>query len=232
MSDDNVTFLLFWDIDGTLLTTGRAGIFAWEEAASDAAGYPVNLQSLKTAGLTDFSIGRSILEDLGFPSDGSRLSRIVRKYEEVLPLVLPHRQGRVLDGVLDILEYVRANRPDLGLYLLTGNTPDGAKAKLTYYGLFDFFQGGAFADVIGDRTDIARRALATATKGRSVDLEHVFVIGDTPSDVACGRAIGAKTIAVATGEYQLEVLRAESPWRALSVLPDVKMFLSLLGEAD
>ena len=47
MSDDNVTFLLFWDIDGTLLTTGRAGIFAWEEAASDAAGYPVNLQSLK-----------------------------------------------------------------------------------------------------------------------------------------------------------------------------------------
>ena len=230
MPDHGVTTFLFWDIDGTLLTTGRAGIFAWEAAASEAAGRPIELQTLQTAGLTDFAIGRAILESLGFASDGDRLARIVRTYEEVLPSVLPRRQGRVLEGVRNILEHARAERPDLGLYLLTGNTPGGARAKLTHYGLFDFFWGGAFAGPDGDRVDIARCALATATKGRPVELERVFVIGDTPHDVTCGRAIGAKTIAVASGDYSIDVLQAELPWRALPALPDVEIFLALLEE--
>ena len=78
--------------------------------------------------------------------------------------------------------------------------------------------------------DIARCALATATKGRPVELERVFVIGDTPHDVTCGRAIGAKTIAVASGDYSIDVLQAELPWRALPALPDVEIFLALLEE--
>lgn len=228
MPGDGVTTLLFWDIDGTLLTTGRAGIFAWESAASEAAGRPIDLQMLQTAGLTDFAIGRMILGSLGLASDEEPLARIVRTYEEMLPSVLPRRQGRVLDGVRPILEHTRATRPDIGLYLLTGNTPAGARAKLTHYGLFDFFQGGAFAGPSGDRADIARRALRTAGNGRSVDVARVFVIGDTPHDVSCGRAIGAKTIAVASGDYSLEALEAESPWSALSMLPDAEDFLALL----
>ena len=228
MSDDGVTTLLFWDIDGTLLTTGRAGIFAWEAAASEVAGRPIDLQKLQTAGLIDFAIGRVILKNLGLPADEESLARIVQTYEKTLPSVLPRRQGRVLDGVRAILEHVRATRPDVGLYLLTGNTPTGARAKLMYYGLFDFFQGGAFADPAGDRVDIARRALAVAGNGRSVNGSRVFVIGDTPHDVSCGRAIGAKTIAVASGDYSLEALEAESPWRALPTLPDAETFLAML----
>jgi len=231
MPNDDVTTWLFWDIDGTLLTTGRAGIFAWEAAAGEAAGRPMDLQTLQTAGLTDFAIGRAILESLGLASDTGRLARFVRTYEEALPSALPRRQGRVLEGVRDILEHVRAERPDIGLYLLTGNTPGGARAKLTYYGLFGFFQGGAFADGNGDRAHIARRALVLATSGRPVALERVFVIGDTPHDVICGRAIGARTIAVASGNYPIEALQAEAPWRALRSLPDVETFLALLEEA-
>lgn len=231
MSDDGVTTVLFWDIDGTLLTTGRAGIFAWEAAASEAAGRSIDLQMLQTAGLTDFAVGRAILDSLGLAFGNGPLARIVRTYEETLPSVLARRQGRVLAGVRDILERARAERPDIGLYLLTGNTPAGARAKLMHYGLSDFFQGGAFADQIGDRADIARRALVTATKGRAVELERVFVIGDTPHDVTCGRAIGARTIAVASGDYSIAALHAESPWRALPALPDAETFLALLEES-
>ena len=227
-----MTTLLFWDIDGTLLTTRRAGIFAWEAAASDAAGRPVDLQTLQTAGLTDFAVGRAILDSLGLAFGDGPLARIVRTYEEMLPSVLPRRQGRVLDGVRDILERARAERSDIGLYLLTGNTHVGARAKLTHYGLIDFFQGGAFANSVGDRADIARRALAIATEGGQVELERVFVIGDTPHDVACGRAIGAKTIAVASGDYSTAALQAELPWRALPALPDAETFFALLeGQA-
>ena len=164
MSADGVTTLLFWDIDGTLLTTGRAGILAWEAAASHEAGRQVDLQQLRTAGLTDFTLGRLILEQLGLTADPEQLSRLVRRYEQSLPDVLPRRQGRVLGGVgtMDLLEHIRAEHPEVGLYLLTGNTRAGARAKLTYYGLFDFFVGGAFAGPTGDRADIARQALADA----------------------------------------------------------------------
>ena len=230
MPDDGMTTLLFWDIDGTLLTTGRAGIFAWEAAASEIAGEAVDLQKLSTAGLTDFAVGRAILDCLGLSMDDASLARIVRRYEERLPAALPRRPGRVLEGVRDVLQFVSDERSDIGLYLLTGNTQDGARAKLTHYGLFDFFAGGAFATATGDRTEIARRALAGATNGRSVPLERVFVIGDTPHDVRCGRAIGAKTVAVASGDYSVDMLQDLGPWRTLEVIPPVETFLAMLED--
>ena len=231
MSHNGVTTLLFWDIDGTLLTTGRAGILAWEAAASEAAGHPVDLQQLRTAGLTDFALGRLILEQLGLSSDPEPLARLVRRYEESLPDALPRRRGRVLVGVIELLQSVCDDRPEVGLYLLTGNTRAGAQAKLAYYGLFDFFVGGAFADPTGDRSDIARRALSEATDKQSITLDRVFVIGDTPHDVACGRAIGARTVAVASGEHSVSELEAHGPWRTLPELPAAESFLAMLEES-
>ena len=232
MSHDDMTTLLLWDIDGTLLTTGRAGIFAWEAAASELAGEVVDLQELSTAGLTDFTIGRAILGRLGLPTDDPSLTRIVRSYEERLPAVLPLRRGRVLTGVREVLQFVSDERSDIGLHLLTGNTPTGARAKLMHYGLFDFFEGGAFATATGDRTEIARRALAGATNGRSVPLERVFVIGDTPHDVRCGRAIGARTVAVASGDYSVDMLQVHGPWRTIEGIPPVETFLAMLEDGN
>lgn len=224
--------VLFWDIDGTLLTTGRAGVFAWESAASEAAGRPVDLQQLHTAGLTDFAVGRAILNHLGLIEDGDILTRMVRNYETYLPKVLPRRQGRVLGGIEAVLQYMREGRPDIGSYLLTGNTEAGARAKLKYYGIVDYFDGGAFAREADTRVDIARRALQTVTNGRATSLDRIFVIGDTPHDVACGRAIGVKTIAVATGEYTANELREHDPWRTLDMFPDPDSFLALLEGTD
>ena len=132
---------------------------------------------------------------------------------------------------MDLLEHIRAEHPEVGLYLLTGNTRAGARAKLTYYGLFDFFVGGAFAGPTGDRADIARQALADATTDEPVALDRVYVIGDTPHDVTCGQAIGARTIAVASGEHSTEDLKTHAPWRALPALPDPASFLALLDES-
>ena len=232
MSSEGLKTILFWDIDGTLLTTGRAGIFAWEASATDIAGYHVDLQMLQTAGLTDFAIGRVILEQLKLPSNGELLNRIVQQYEGYLPDMLPRRQGRVLDGVKPLLEHVRNDCPEFILYLLTGNTPLGAKAKLNHYGLYDFFKDGAFADQNGDRIDIAKRALSMATEAHPVPIERIFVIGDTPKDIQCGQAIGAKTIAIASGDYSFEILESYEPWRTLPGLSDTSQFLALLEETN
>lgn len=232
MSSEGLKAILFWDIDGTLLTTGRAGIFAWEASADEIAGYHVDLQMLQTAGLTDFAIGRVILEKLKLPSDGELLSRIVRQYEGYLPEMLPRRQGRVLEGVKKLLEHMHNECPELMLYLLTGNTTAGAKAKLNYYGLYDFFKDGAFANQNGNRIDIAKRALSMATDESPVPSDRIFVIGDTPADIQCGQAIGAKTIAIASGDYSLEILESYAPWRVLPGLGDIGRFLSLLEESN
>jgi phosphoglycolate phosphatase-like HAD superfamily hydrolase len=135
----------------------------------------------------------------------------------------------VLPNVLPILERLRG-RPDVRSALLTGNTRNGAAAKLRHYGLAQFFEGGAFADGADDRATIARTALTQARQiVGTVAPEQIYVIGDTPHDVACGKAIGARVVAVATGGYTLDQLRATDPWWLLSSLPDPDQFLARLG---
>lgn len=128
----------------------------------------------------------------------------------------------------EILEHLRG-RADVRSYLLTGNTRGGAHAKLTHFGLLEFFPDGAFAEDASARATIAARALALARRAAPVADDRVYVIGDTPHDIECGRAIGARTIAVATGGYTLDELRAHDPWRAFEALPPVEAFMGLLA---
>ena len=222
--------VLFWDIDGTLLTTAKAGVFAWEDAVRELTGREFELVSLRIAGLTDFQIAARTFETLGIEADAQFLRRFVDRYGELLPTSLPRKQGAVMPNVREILEHLR-ERSDIRSYLLTGNTRAGARAKLTHYDLVQYFPDGAFAEDTGDRGSIARRALDLARQGGPVAEDGLFVIGDTPHDVECARAIEARTIAVATGGYTLEELQAHRPWRALSELPPVEEFLSLIDEA-
>jgi phosphoglycolate phosphatase len=222
--------VLFWDIDGTLLTTGRAGMFAWKDSLNEILGRPANLGEPRTAGLTDYQIAKQTLESTGLESTPELVSRFLHRYEELLPGSLPRKQGRVLDNVREILEHLSAERPDVRNYLLTGNTRVGAQAKLTYYNLLHFFPDGAFAEDTGARSTIATRALELAKKAGPVGDETIFVIGDTPHDIECAKAIGAKTIAVATGGYSVEELEAHSPWRVFATLPGPVEFVALIEE--
>jgi phosphoglycolate phosphatase-like HAD superfamily hydrolase len=114
--------------------------------------------------------------------------------------------------------------------LLTGNTAAGARAKLAHYGLGDYFLWGAFADGAPDRAAIAHRALTLVRKitGAHPSLERTYVIGDTPRDILCAQAIGARAIAVASGTYGAEELERYRPWWVLESLPEPETFLKRL----
>jgi len=158
------------------------------------------------------------------------LRSMVRRYEELLPSALPQKQGRVLPHVREILELLRS-RTDVRSYLLTGNTRGGARAKLTHYDLFKYFPDGAFAEDASERAVIATRALELARRAGPVADESVFVVGDTPHDIQCANAIGARTVAVATGGYTLDELESHRPWRAFAELPPADEFVRLIDDA-
>jgi phosphoglycolate phosphatase-like HAD superfamily hydrolase len=214
---------VFWDIDGTLLTTGRAGIHAWERAVQEEFGTPIDMSQMRTAGLTDTEIALTLARDADPAATPAQVLATLRSYERHLPDCLPLRAGRVLPGVFEVLEDLRS-LPDTRSLLLTGNTRAGAAAKLGYYGLADYFDDGAFADDCADRIEVARRALAFLDEADALRV----VVGDTPHDIRCGAAIGARTIAVATGEYDLAQLEAHAPWKALAQLPMPEEFRRLL----
>jgi phosphoglycolate phosphatase len=221
--------ILLWDIDGTLLTTGRAGIFALEQAAREVCRTTIELDDMHTAGLTDAQIAARIISACGETPDQSAVLRFLDVYGAALPEHLPRREGRVLAGVEAILAELRGEPRALSL-LLTGNVEPGARAKLAYYGLDGYLREGAFCTGLGDRAQIAREAVALAGRiaRKPVDLDRTYVIGDTPADVLCGRAVGARTIAVASGAHTVEELAGYDPWSALPRLPGPDEFRLLV----
>ena len=219
--------ILFWDIDGTLLTTGKAGVPAWETAVRDITGRDFQLSAIRIAGLSDYLIAVRAFELLGIDATAAQIDQLVQRYESLLDVTLPQRQGRVLPNVREILEQT-AGRPDVRSYLLTGNTRGGARAKLSHYDLWKYFPDGAFAQDTGERSSIAARAVELARRSGPISDERLFVIGDTPHDVHAGDAIGALTIAVATGGYSREELEPHRPWRVFDELPAPVEFLRLI----
>lgn len=226
-----MSYVLFWDIDGTLLTTGRAGIFAWEEAVWDVLGQTCDFSLLNTAGRTDTEIASELCAKYSANMVPNTVRDLLKAYEEKLPSSLPRKTGSVLKNVVEILSFIQGRR-DIYSVLLTGNTRAGALAKLNYYGLTPFFSLGAFSDGCLDRVSIARKALNMLEfMLQPIEHENIFVIGDTPHDIECGNAIHAKTVAVATGGYDKEELNKYSPWLILKTLPKPGGFIELLGLA-
>jgi phosphoglycolate phosphatase-like HAD superfamily hydrolase len=220
-----VNAALFWDLDGTLLTTGRAGVFALEAALQDVAGVEHDLRQLVTSGLTDAEVAAAALEAAGLDAEEERVVAFLRAYERHLPECLHRRQGHVMPGVRELLDELEG-RDDVRSFLLTGNTPAGAHAKLVHYELDHFFPDGAGAFCLGPgrRVEIAHRAAALADGA-----ETLYVIGDTPQDIACGKAIGARTIAVATGSYAADDLQRHEPWIVLDRIPEPAAFDALIA---
>jgi phosphoglycolate phosphatase-like HAD superfamily hydrolase len=215
---------LFWDVDGTLLTTARAGVFSLEDALKQVTGRRADLGGMATDGLTDYAIVQAALGSVGHPADDATVQEFLRIHGEQLPRYLGRRRGHVMPGVLEVLEDLARVNEVMNL-LLTGNIETGARAKLEHYGLGTFFTaGGAFCVDSADRVEIAHRA-TTLVHGA----ERVYVIGDTPNDLSAGEAIGAFTIAVATGSYSVEQLAERSPWRVLEQIPEPRAFRSLIG---
>jgi phosphoglycolate phosphatase-like HAD superfamily hydrolase len=157
-------------------------------------------------------------------------TRFLEQYVELLAVELPQRPGRVLPGVMELLSRL-SPRPEVVLALLTGNVERGAKVKLEHYGLWHFFEFGAFADDHHDRNELGAFARQRAREKHGIEFESaaIDVIGDTPHDIACGKAIGARTIAVATGSFSREQLAAYEPERIFDDLANVEAVIEDLG---
>ncbi|MBC7368888.1 MAG: HAD hydrolase-like protein [Undibacterium sp.] len=221
--------LLLWDIDGTLITSGGAGIRALRPALHDLFGITAALDDIDYAGRTDRHIFRQIFVRHGIPDTEENFLRYLDGYIAKLPGELANPNAYVLPGV-PVLLAAAAKRPDLTQALLTGNVCRAARVKLAHHGLWDFFPFGAFADDSEHRNDLGPHALRRAREHTGVDFPpgRVWVIGDTPHDIACGRAIGARTLAVATGSHTVAALAEHQPTAVLSDLNDAAAFWRLI----
>jgi len=220
--------ILFWDIDGTLLKTDKAGLYAFKEVIREVLKFPVDFSAIEVAGMTDYYIAHQVMQlATGREPTHHELCHLLARYEEILPSHLAARQGFLTPSVQEILTYLHSQTDYVSL-LLTGNTVIGAKAKLTHYKLDSFFDfaSSAFCNHCFHRTDISTQALTIVKKQYpNVPLDHIYVIGDTPNDIHCGKAMGARTIAVATGMFSIDELSSYSPWWVIPTLPSPIEFI-------
>jgi phosphoglycolate phosphatase-like HAD superfamily hydrolase len=226
--------ICFFDIDGTLVDTGGAGQAAMQAAMALAFEVPPTSNGVSFAGRTDRAIVRDMFQLHEIADTAENWDRFCEVFVELLPDHLRRRDGHVLLGVAQLLDTL-SSRENVILGLLTGNLRHGARLKLQHYGLYQHFSGeaaelGAFGDHHHQRDDVARDALASAAQfvQDEIDVDRVWVIGDTPRDVQCARAIGARVIAVATGVHGYQDLAVTNPDLLLDDLSDFSALVALL----
>lgn len=210
----NEPWLLLFDIDGTLVDTGGKGMTALKKTAIEVFGD--DGPPLDLAGSTDLGILANLCVHFEVEPTEERTHRFFEIYHQHLEESLKSNpaEGRVLDGVFELLEELATNQ-HAQLGLLTGNTELGAEIKLRHYGLDSHFSFGAYGSDRADRNLLGHIALerALAVTGKTFTPDRTLIIGDTPKDIACAHAIGAKCLAVATGHFTAEQLeQAGADW--------------------
>ena len=189
-----------------------------------------SLDDIEFAGRTDRWIMRQVFAKFDIAATEQNFGRYFEAYLATLPQELSNPAARVLPGIRALLE-IAAAHGQISQGLLTGNMRRGAQAKLQFHGLWDYFSFGAFADDGELRNELGAHALrrASAHVGQAFHPDRVWVIGDTPHDISCGKAIGARTVAVATGSHSLEALHAHGPTAVLADLSDTSEVLRLFA---
>jgi phosphoglycolate phosphatase-like HAD superfamily hydrolase len=221
--------ICLFDIDGTLLSSGGAGKAAMEAALLAEFDLPKLLGQVSYSGRTDRAIVTDLLRHHAIEETLASRQRFLDSYLRRLPEHLMNATGKgVLPGITYLLEYL-GERERVAVGLLTGNIREGARIKLSHYGLYQHFPFGGFGDEHHDRNEVAREALATVRErfGPALNGDNIWVIGDTPMDVRCARAIGARCLAVATGFHSVVELSAAEPDLLLPDLSDPDPFLQL-----
>jgi phosphoglycolate phosphatase len=201
--------LLLFDVDLTLISTGGAGLRALNRACEARLALRDAMAGISPSGKTDPSIVREIFAARSLQHNTCSLDDIIDLYliflrEEVETTT----DYRVLPGILNVLDEM-STRSDVLLGLATGNVESGARIKLERGDLNRYFRFGGFGSDSENRTALVRRAaeLASMQHGTMIDSQNIFVIGDTPLDVAAGREAGFRTVGVATGKFSMDELR-------------------------
>lgn len=231
-------YAVLFDIDGTLLHTGGAGQLAFADAFESEFGVGQLSGEVAFAGRSDRAIAYELMGVHDVPATETNWQRFRHAYLRRLPDALKLRRGRVLPGVLELLDALDLlEHPVVGL--LTGNLEQGAACKLAHYGLGHRFGFGGFGDSSHDRCDIAAAALREAERfaagraapGNGRAIAGAMVIGDTVHDIACARSIQAYAVAVPTGNTPADQLAAANPDLLLDDLTDPRPVLERVRAA-
>jgi phosphoglycolate phosphatase-like HAD superfamily hydrolase len=222
---------VLFDIDGTLVLTGGAGVRAMNRAFEETFDRSDGFAGVPMAGRTDQIIVRDALTRHQFESSSDRLDDFRNRYYRHLAREM-HVDGPrkgVLPGVRPLLDELSVH-PDAVVGLLTGNFAEGARIKLEYFDLWKYFPWGAFGDDAVERNDLVAVAVERMKNAGVSDLDHrrVTIVGDTPLDIACAHASGARAIAVATGPHDVASLTAAGADAVLEDLGDTGRVLELL----
>lgn len=209
--------LILWDVDGTLVRTGGAGAEVFIAAIERALGVSAHDHGVRMSGKTDPQIAREILAAVaetatlsGAELDDAIVAVMGHIERELAGAVERIRQeGRVLPGVREVLAALHDD-PDVLQSLLTGNIAPNAMVKVAAFDLDGYFDWdvGAFGSDHHDRIELVPVAVEKAADrhGRRFGPEEVWIVGDTPRDLACARAAGASCLLVATGRYAVDEL--------------------------
>lgn len=224
--------LILFDIDGTLLLSGRAGLRAMSRAFHDTFGVKNGFDGASFSGRTDSFLVSHALRKAGLPDTPEQHARFRDAYlpllsEEIRQPGSGHKG--LMPGAAELLDAL-ADLPDVYLALLTGNYQGAAAIKLSHFDIFDYFEWGAYSDDAADRNalvPIARDRAETYDVPLAAR-ERMVVIGDTPHDIDCAKCGGARAIAVATGGYTVDALRAAGADDVLEDLSDTGAVLALL----
>ena len=215
--------LILFDIDGTLLSAGRAARESILAALAAVLGWEGSADANDFSGKTDPQILRELVEEsVGPERFEATLAEVLDRYVVELESRLRPEAVVPKPGIPELLERL-AREPGAVLGLLTGNIERGARLKLGPPGFNRFFPFGAFGDDSADRYCLPAVAVARARDhtGHEFRGSSVVIIGDSVHDVGCGRPLGARTVAVATGPTSAERLAAERPNALFSDFSDV-----------
>lgn len=199
---------VLFDIDGTLLSTSGAGGRAMHKALKKQFEKSIPVTAVSLAGRCDRGIFTDLLTAAEVAATEDNFQKLAGVYYQCLEEELGSQDSKLLPGVQEILDLC-SDHDSISVGLLTGNFKRGADMKLNHFGISRYFGFGGFGDHFSCRNELAKSMLETVEKSAGVtNPEKIWIIGDTPADIACAKAIGAKCVAVATGEYQHDVLSA------------------------
>lgn len=231
----SVRRLALWDVDGTMISAGPAARVAFDLAVAQVIGRSPGDHDVHMSGKTDPQIAMEILTTMSLSEREARdnLPEVLRSLELELERAIDviRRDGLVHPGVEALLSRLAA-WPDVVQTVLTGNLAANARLKLGAFGLDRWvdLDIAATGDDHHDRTQLVPVALrnAEARFGHPFDPADAWVIGDTPRDLECARAGGARCLLVATGRFDLDALSALGADAILPNLADTDLVTRIL----
>ncbi|TML91674.1 MAG: hydrolase [Actinobacteria bacterium] len=229
------TRLVLWDVDGTLVHAGDAAVRAFDVAVERVIGRPAGQHGVRMSGKTDPQIALEILQfaRVGAGEAHAHLPLVLEHLENEAAAAVHDLQehGRVMPGVVELLTQLHI-APDVVSSVLTGNIEPNARLKVAAFGLDRWLDldVGAYGSDDHDRNQLVPIALAKLASQRGMELRavDVWIVGDTPRDLECARAGGARCLLVGTGRFPTEELRALGPEAAVDDLRDVDAMYDLL----